>query len=667
MPNGPYKPISQSLVNTSFSSSIRKFLGNMTRRALDICISLLGIILLAPFLLFIRYQIKRDSPGPVFFRGLRAGMNNKNFHILKFRTMYENDESYQGPTVTAQDDPRITPFGQWLRDMKVNELPQLWNVFKGDMSLVGPRPETPEIVASWPKEIREEILSVRPGVTSPSSVIYRNEESLLKSDKVMSDYLRDILPSKIRLDLLYVRNRSVLADMDVLFWTLVVLLTRVSSSTVPEHLLYWGPLSRFIDRHFTWFLLDLIVSFVSVAFAGTIWRLSAPYHLGVEVSIGIALTIALLFSILNTVVGINRTSWSKASAREAIDLALSSGLVTAFLFFFNLYVPGGPILPPGMLVVSGMFSFFGFIAVRYRSRLIAELANRWIKLRPHGLQTFGERIVIVGSGELGSFTLWLLRNSTPEEALSIAGMVDDNPRKIGMKIDRCQVIGSTKDIPELVDKLDLGLIIFAISDIQTLEQHRIMSLSQHTNARIIHMPDILDTLNAQIQLNGFDRNQMYKKVILNSTIDKLTGVYNRQQLLYLAEHELRRARRYGYPLAIINFTIDYKRPQESTYALALGSKVISTVIDRCKVCIRDVDIVGRYDTNEFALLMPETNLAGAQKVADRLLHCMTDEPVITDTIPLDVIVHMSVSSDEKKHPSAESFLDYAHSGLNIEK
>jgi len=581
--------------------------------------------------------------------------------------MYETDESYQGLTITAQDDPRITPFGQWLRDTKINELPQLWNVFKGDMSLVGPRPETPEIVARWPKEIREEILSVRPGVTSPSSVIYRNEESLLKSDKVMSDYLRDILPSKIRLDLLYARNRSVLADLDIIFWTLVVLLTRVSSSTVPEHLLYWGPLSRFIDRYFIWFLLDLIVSFVSVAFAGMIWRLSAPYHLGVETSIAIALTIALLFSTLNTVVGINRTTWSKASARDAIDLALSSGLVTAFLFFFNLYVPSGPILPPGMLVVSGMFSFFGSIAVRYRSRLIAELANRWIELRPHSLQSFGERILIVGSGELGSFTLWLLKNSTPEEALSIVGMVDDNPRKIGMHIDGCKVIGSTKDIPELVDKLDLGLIIFAISDIQTLEHHRIMSLSQHTNARIIHMPDILDTLSAQIQLNGIDRNEMYKKVILNSTIDKLTGVYNRQQLLYLAGHELRRARRYGYPLAIINFTIDYERPQESTYALALGSKVISTVIDRCKVCIRDVDIVGRYDNNEFALLLPETNLAGAQKVADRLLHFMTDEPVVTDTIPLDVIVHMSVSSNEKKHPNAESFLEYAHSGLNILK
>ncbi len=98
-------------------------------------------------------------------------MGGKGFGILKFRTMYERAESYAGPRVTGKQDRRITPLGQWLRNTKLNELPQLWNVLIGEMSLVGPRPEDPEIVKTWPADARKEILSVRPGITSPASIL----------------------------------------------------------------------------------------------------------------------------------------------------------------------------------------------------------------------------------------------------------------------------------------------------------------------------------------------------------------------------------------------------------------------------------------------------------------------------------------------------------------
>ncbi len=97
--------------------------------------------------------------------------------------MREFEESYQGPRVTAQDDPRVTSVGRWLRDTKLNELPQFWNVLVGDMSLVGPRPEDPEIGKTWPSDVRTEVLSVRPGITSPASVLYRNEENLIKKQR----------------------------------------------------------------------------------------------------------------------------------------------------------------------------------------------------------------------------------------------------------------------------------------------------------------------------------------------------------------------------------------------------------------------------------------------------------------------------------------------------
>src|SRR5512133_353061 len=170
------------------------------RRLLDIIASGLGLLLLSPLFAFIALTIKRDSPGPVFFHGARAGKAGKPFKILKFRTMYECAESYQGPRVTASGDTRITPLGHWLRNTKINELPQLWNVLIGEMSLVGPRPEDVEIAKEWPEKDRKEILSMRPGITSPASILYHDEENLLSSSDVMGDYFTSVLPDKMRLD-----------------------------------------------------------------------------------------------------------------------------------------------------------------------------------------------------------------------------------------------------------------------------------------------------------------------------------------------------------------------------------------------------------------------------------------------------------------------------------
>ncbi|MEZ4517540.1 MAG: sugar transferase, partial [Chloroflexota bacterium] len=199
-------------------------LDDAARRLLDIVVALLGSIVLAPLFILIAIMIRRDSPGPVFYWGERIGRNGRPFRILKFRTMYETSESYNGPRVTGQGDARITPLGQWLRDTKLNELPQLWNVLKGEMGVVGPRPEDRDFVAHWPQEAQDVLLSVRPGITSPASVLYRDEENMLQAGNVVDQYLKVILPSKLRLDLLYVHHRSLMTDLDVIFWTLMALL-----------------------------------------------------------------------------------------------------------------------------------------------------------------------------------------------------------------------------------------------------------------------------------------------------------------------------------------------------------------------------------------------------------------------------------------------------------
>lgn len=487
-------------------SKLWRFVDSTARRSLDILISGLGMILLFPLFLLLACLVKRDSPGPILYWGTRVGRYGRPFRILKFRTMYENTASYDGPKVTGNGDPRITPFGQWLRDTKINELPQLWNVLKGDMSLVGPRPEDTEFVAHWPVDIRAVLLSVRPGITSPASVLYRDEENMLQAGNVVDQYLKAILPSKLRLDLLYVNHRSFLTDLDVMFWTLLALLPQLKSRRVPEHLLFWGPLARFISRYFSWFVLDSLMAFAAVAITGLLWRSNGPLELGWGMAMGVAFAIALIFSLVNALLGIGRVVWSRADFNDAFALAVSSGLTTAILLIANMVwepraisVPylGHRLLPSGLILVSGVLAFVGFALMRYRMRIITGLSEHWITMRG-GAATAGERVLIVGAGEVGNLASYLLRKAELGQVYSIVGLVDDAPRKQGTRISGIRVLGRTDEIPELVSLHDVGLIIYAIEKIRRPQRERILGLCRSTGVQTIILPDVLETFRHQL-------------------------------------------------------------------------------------------------------------------------------------------------------------------------
>jgi lipopolysaccharide/colanic/teichoic acid biosynthesis glycosyltransferase len=475
---------------TSVRSSFNIHFDRSFKRAFDLCAALLGLLVLSPLFLFLGILIKRESPGPVFYRGLRAGKDGKPFGILKFRTMLEEEASYQGPSVTAHDDPRVTARGKWLRDTKVNELPQLWNVLIGEMSLVGPRPEDPEIAKTWPEAERREILSMRPGITSPASVIYRDEERMLNSATLMDDYLKIILPDKLRLDQLYVRNHRFLADLDIIFWTLIVLLPRLRENKIPAESFFNGLFYRFTRRYISWFAIDTLVTFLAVGVAGLLWRLSSPLNLGLQHALWVAGGMAFVFSLINSRLGLGRIAWRYASPIYAFDLALSSGLSTGIVAAFDWLWPGGTLLPMGLVLVAGLLAFLGFVAVRYRKRLLAGLASRWVVRRKREGQ-IGERVLIVGAGECGLLANWLLKRSKLAPAFSVIGMVDDDPTKQGMIIHGHPVFGLTRRIPEIVQQHDVGLILFAIESIHAEEQRRILELCRQTSARVLQVPDLL--------------------------------------------------------------------------------------------------------------------------------------------------------------------------------
>ena len=488
-------------IQTSYSKQgkLLSWLDAALRRVMDISVSVVGLLLLWPIFLMIGAAIKHDTAGPVFYKGRRTGRGGKEFSIFKFRTMYKGEINGNGAKVTAQDDPRITPFGKWLRETKINELPQLWNVLIGDMSLVGPRPEDPEIVRTWSEENLRLLLSVRPGITSPATIIYRDEETLLSTEDVMRDYLHEILPTKMRLEKLYVRNRSITTDLDVLFWTAIALLPKMRQLNVPQHYLYWGPISRISNRLLSWFTVDTLIALIAISISGSIWRLGGPLDIGVGRSILYALGISLLFSLMNLVFGLNKVEWSRAPANNIFILGVSATVTTLAVIFLDHQYPFSTPMPTPVIIISAILSLLGFITVRYRERLITGTATRWLKLRD-GVHNVGERVLIVGAGENSGLADWVFSRSTLGKAASVVGIVDDDPRKQGMQIDGREVLGTTSSIPELVLKHDIGIIFYTIDNIGQAQRARILSMCYQTGVKVIVLPDILEILKRELKI-----------------------------------------------------------------------------------------------------------------------------------------------------------------------
>jgi lipopolysaccharide/colanic/teichoic acid biosynthesis glycosyltransferase len=344
------KPISRiAKINAGFN--------DVLKRIFDIIVSSVVLLLSSPLFALIGIAIKRDSPGPVFYRGIRIGRNGKPFNILKFRTMDETPQSYAGPRITAHDDSRVTAIGRWLRDTKLNEFPQFLNVLRGEMSLVGPRPEDPTFAKTWPKNVWNEVLSVRPGITSPASVKYHDEEKLLPKCDVEQMYLLELSPDKVRLDQLYVRYRSFLLDLDTILWTALLFLPRIGSYTPPEELLFVGLFSRLIRRFLNWFTIDLITTFIAFGVTGVVFRSRTALNIGQLHAILLTFAYAVLFSGMGVLFGTNRIRWAKANPSDFFDLVPSWILATTIAFFANLFLN---YLPADLILIGSVFSLFGF-------------------------------------------------------------------------------------------------------------------------------------------------------------------------------------------------------------------------------------------------------------------------------------------------------------------
>jgi lipopolysaccharide/colanic/teichoic acid biosynthesis glycosyltransferase len=210
----PLPPLSAPLPRARFDAA--------AKRALDIVASAVMLLALLPLILIVALLVRLDSPGPAFFKVDRIGRRGRRLRMLKFRKMHDDAS---GIALTTHEDDRLTRIGAFLAKSKLDELPQLWHILRGDMSLVGPRPETADFVAHHRHEY-DEILTVRPGLVGFSQIAFLSEGRILNEEDPLTHYVSAILPQKVTLDLMYARERTVLMDLKILVWSMVAVLAR---------------------------------------------------------------------------------------------------------------------------------------------------------------------------------------------------------------------------------------------------------------------------------------------------------------------------------------------------------------------------------------------------------------------------------------------------------
>lgn len=214
------------------------------KRLFDILSSALAVLFFLPIGIPIAIVLKLTGEGYVFYRQQRIGKNGKMFGLLKFATMLKDSPNMPGAYITTKTDPRVLPFGRFLRKTKLNEVPQLLNILFGDMSVVGPRPQVTKHFDMYPKNVKNELLSVNPGLTGIGSIIFRDEESLIEKSELPKEqfYKQCIAPYKAELELWYIKNQSFILDMKLIFLTAWVVL--FPKSTLPSRVFKTLPKSK---------------------------------------------------------------------------------------------------------------------------------------------------------------------------------------------------------------------------------------------------------------------------------------------------------------------------------------------------------------------------------------------------------------------------------------
>jgi FlaA1/EpsC-like NDP-sugar epimerase/lipopolysaccharide/colanic/teichoic acid biosynthesis glycosyltransferase len=411
-----------------------------SKRLLDVSCAVLGLLVSLPVLVVVALAVKLDSPGPILFRQQRVGRRGREFTLYKFRSMVIDGD--RGAPVTGGADTRVTRVGRILRPLRIDELPQILNILKGDMSLVGPRPEAPSIVSRYTPEQRE-VLEVPPGLTGPTQLAHLDEAALLPPGvDPIEHYVRHLLPNKLEQDLQYVRSRTFLGDLVILLQTPVCLAQLVLERPQLARLIKLCRLATDIA------LVGLSTYAAYFArFDGNIPASEAP-----SLVWGLPFVLAA-FAFCFLFFGTFRSIWRFAGVADFWQLAKAcaiGGVVNAA----GMHIVGWP-YPRSVLVMIPVVALLFLASARLTWRSVS---TTWTSI---GTGAEQRRVVIVGAGRTGASIAREILN-TPGMPIDLVGFVDDDRHLQRAVIHNLPVLGTTADLQDLTSKHRLSEAIIAI-------------------------------------------------------------------------------------------------------------------------------------------------------------------------------------------------------------
>jgi len=430
----------------------------LSKRLFDIVFAAIGMILFLPFILLIGLLVKLEDGGPVIYRQKRVGMGGKPFHIWKFRTMIVNADKH-GALVTGRGDNRITRVGRILRGFKLDELPQLWNVFVGDMSFVGPRPEVQKYVNLYTPAQRE-ILQLKPGVTDMATMLFRNEETLLAGCGNVEDfYLRHCMPKKIELNLQYARRAGVLQD----FWIIVQTLCPY------------------------WLAVSMLYSLTLVAALWLSYELRADF-LATSRDL-VEFRRCLLWMILPQILllfwrGDMRGLLSYFSIPEMLRTAASLGIALALqIVLCSLAMFGSEVPTRSLFIMDFILSFVGLCGLRLAVRLLREHSSRPASRVP----ARARRVAIIGTGETATnLALDLGRNG--QDGLRVVAFFDDDPHTWHKRPYDIPVVGMPECLLNADWQTQIDEIIVAMPEVDPARCREIGEMLKSSPLKITFAP-----------------------------------------------------------------------------------------------------------------------------------------------------------------------------------
>jgi FlaA1/EpsC-like NDP-sugar epimerase/lipopolysaccharide/colanic/teichoic acid biosynthesis glycosyltransferase len=469
-----------------------------------------GLLLVAlPVLAFAAIAIAATSRGSILFRQERVGRGGRRFVLFKLRTMRAAET---GLAITAKDDPRITPLGRLLRRLKIDELPQLWNVLLGDMALVGPRPEVPGYV-DLESPVWKRVLSVRPGVTDPAALRLLDEEEVLTKAKGDRDlyYRVQLLPLKLREYVSYLDRRSWKSDLAILFRTALDLpllswpLDRQrqmpgSPGTSPGADADGRRRKLHVPLRVIQYCCDvsaLIAAFVAAYLLR--FDFQVPRDEFVDGLHQLPVVVLIQLAVL-AAAGAHRFIWRYVGLREARAILFASLGSALSILALRLTLPDSLAtwrVPVSVSVIDGMLAFLGILGLRLVRRGLFEYREK----RSRSSQAVGvpkSRALLVGAGRAGVLAAREI-SGQDDMRLQVEGFVDDDPEKQGARITGFRVLGTTHDLPRLVRELKIDQVVITIARITRPEILRIIDICRHIPVKLRVVPGLYDILQGKVE------------------------------------------------------------------------------------------------------------------------------------------------------------------------